>query len=599
MSKQTYSQGANYKHKKKNSTPSNYNGRIYNTIYLEHFKLSSPPFSITPDPAFFVPITQYEEAIAHLLFGLESSGIVVLTGSVGVGKTTTIRKFIKSSPKKTYISSIVATNYSSRDFLHAVCDSFSIPYDLDDDMSIKGMFDLISNFVMDLHNRGKRCLLLIDEAQSLSYDVFETIKTLTNLETDEKKLLQIVLVGVSELNQKLNSMELVSIEQRVIARYHLRNLEKDNIKEYINSRLSVAGGNPNIFSDDALSIIMSITKGSPRSINILCDHCMMAAYAKGFYIVDSSLVNTVYLEQEVNKVQSNVNTHAQRLNVTSTNIALARITGSLLSNKALFAMLGIFLFFISLLVWLMLPFFSDNIDNISIDNTTAIEQLTSRENNSTNDNFVNLEDIQISDISTDGTIDYSEGLAVDRIPSTPKEKLMSLWSDEISYNWPCDVEIADWYCHRINLQNTNSLWVHNIPVLIEWNSEEVALISANENFVTIWQDTQETQISREDFISTWSGTAYMVFPIPANFAYPLRLDDVNDFIYWIDERLSSLEGVNKSQYQNVYNAAFSQRVRSFQEDQRLGGNGRFFGIITYLRLQQLTNTQFIRLSRIE
>ncbi len=254
-------------------------------MYKKYFGMKRSPFSIAPDPRFLYVSEQHREAMAHLLYGIRSDGgFVLLTGEVGTGKTTIVRRVLQAPRKSIVVAFIIHPALSVAELLAAICDEFGISYPRK--TSIKDLVDRINAFLLDLNAKRKKAILIIDEAQNLSYDVLEQIRLLTNLETNERKLLQIILVGQPELRDKLARPELKQLAQRIVARCHLEALSKADLFIYVNHRLGVARGKSDLFSQDALNSLYVYSGGIPRLINIICDRALLGAYVLRKEIVD-------------------------------------------------------------------------------------------------------------------------------------------------------------------------------------------------------------------------------------------------------------------------------------------------------------------------
>ena len=254
-------------------------------MYQQFFGLKQAPFSIAPDPRYLFMSERHREALAHLLYGVGGGGgFVLLTGEIGAGKTTVCRCFLEQIPRRCNVAYIFNPKLTVAELLKSVCDEFHIPYEHRGPgvPTVKDHLDPLNKFLLDTHAVGQNNVLIIDEAQSLSADVLEQLRLLTNLETNERKLLQIVLIGQPELRTMLARPELEQLAQRVIARFHLEALSQAETVQYIRHRLAVAGmtgGHP--FDRPAMRRVHHWTRGVPRRINLLCDRALLGAYATG------------------------------------------------------------------------------------------------------------------------------------------------------------------------------------------------------------------------------------------------------------------------------------------------------------------------------
>ncbi|HOL38570.1 MAG TPA: AAA family ATPase, partial [Rubrivivax sp.] len=266
-------------------------------MYLEHFRLRKEPFSTAPDPRFLFMTEQHREALAHLLYGVRAGGgFVLLTGAIGAGKTTICRCFLEQVPEECSVAYIFNPSLTVLELLQTVCQEFGIAVPAAAQLSVKMHVEALNGFLLALHGRGGNAVLVIDEAQSLAPEVLEQLRLLTNLETDERKLLQIILIGQPELRQMLARPDLEQLAQRVIARYHLDALDAAQTQAYVRHRVAVAGGEEAPFERDALAALHALSRGVPRRINLLADRALLGAYAKGQRRVDRSTLGRAALE---------------------------------------------------------------------------------------------------------------------------------------------------------------------------------------------------------------------------------------------------------------------------------------------------------------
>lgn len=259
-------------------------------MYNAFFGLTSQPFSIAPNPEFMFLGNRHTEALAHLRYGLgDAGGFVLLTGEVGTGKTTVSRCLLAELPANTQVAFILNPTLSELELLAAVCDELKIRYKKTD-ASLKNLTDKITAKLSKNHQAGINTILIIDEAQHLQPAVLEQLRLLTNLETNTKKLLQVILIGQPELQQLLQRQDLRQLAQRITARYHLMPLTMDEVRLYVQHRLQVAGCQRPVFNDAALKALFRFSGGIPRLLNLLCDRAMLGAYSQQRAMVDARLV---------------------------------------------------------------------------------------------------------------------------------------------------------------------------------------------------------------------------------------------------------------------------------------------------------------------
>jgi general secretion pathway protein A len=270
-------------------------------MYASYFGLKQEPFSIAPDPRYLFMSERHREALAHLLYGLGAGGgFVLLSGEIGTGKTTVCRQFLEQIPANCNVAYIFNPKLTVTELLQSVCDEFHITVPARQDaqpLTVKDYLDPLNDFLLRAHASGRNNVLIIDEAQNLSAEVLEQLRLLTNLETRERKLLQIILIGQPELREMLARPELEQLAQRVIARYHLDALTPSETGQYIEHRLQVAGLDRALpIERKAMQRIHRLSRGVPRRINLLCDRALLGAFATSRATVDSAVVDRAAAE---------------------------------------------------------------------------------------------------------------------------------------------------------------------------------------------------------------------------------------------------------------------------------------------------------------
>jgi general secretion pathway protein A len=257
-------------------------------MYRHHFGLAEAPFSIAPDPRYLYLSQRHQEALAHLLYGVNGDGgFVLLTGEVGAGKTTVCRCLLQQIPVSCDVAYIFNPRLTVEELLSTICVEFGIAYP-PGNTSIKVFVDCINAYLLDAHAKGRHTVLIIDEAQNLAADVLEQMRLLTNLETNQRKLLQIILLGQPELAAMLERPELRQLGQRIVARYHLGPLTKSEVAAYVQHRLEVSGAQRQLFPARLMGRLYRLSGGVPRVINVLCDRALLGAYVQSKERVDAA-----------------------------------------------------------------------------------------------------------------------------------------------------------------------------------------------------------------------------------------------------------------------------------------------------------------------
>jgi len=266
-------------------------------MYLSYFGLAEAPFSIAPAPRYLYMSQRHQDALAHLLYGVNGEGgFVLLTGEVGTGKTTVSRCLLEQIPESCDVAYIFNPKLTVEELLSTICVEFGIACP-PGNTSIKVFVDCINSHLLDAHAKGRHSVLIIDEAQNLSAEVLEQMRLLTNLETSERKLLQIILIGQPELAAMLQRQDLRQLAQRIVARYHLGKLSKTEVVAYVQHRLEVAGTQRQLFPLAIMGRLHRLSGGIPRIINVLCDRALLGTYAQGKERVDRAT-----LEQSAREV---------------------------------------------------------------------------------------------------------------------------------------------------------------------------------------------------------------------------------------------------------------------------------------------------------
>jgi general secretion pathway protein A len=263
-------------------------------MYKSFYNLQRNPFEITPDPSFLFPTVRHNEALASLYYGVTAHrGVVVLTGEVGTGKTLILRSLLGLLQRRDVAFALIFNpRLSPLEFMRYILRDFGLPVG---DKAKDELIHILNNFLLQRHQNKLTTILVVDEAHHLSAEILEEIRLLTNLETSQKKLLQIILAGQPELDLKLDSHELRQLKQRVALRCHLDSLTVNEAREYMSRRLRIAGAPSavQIFSGPAIEAVFRHSRGIPRLINTICENALLAGYAHHAPTITSEIIDGV------------------------------------------------------------------------------------------------------------------------------------------------------------------------------------------------------------------------------------------------------------------------------------------------------------------
>jgi general secretion pathway protein A len=295
-------------------------------VYKSFYGLQKNPFEITPDPAFLFPTPRHNEALASLYYGVTAHrGFVVLTGEVGTGKTLLLRSLLGLLQRRDVAFALIFNpSLSPLEFVRYIAGDFGLPVT---GKAKDELIHVLNAFLVQRHQQGLTTLLVVDEAHLLSAEILEEIRLLTNLETAQQKLLQIVLAGQPELDQKLDSFGLRQLKQRVALRCHLDPLSLEETRKYTERRLQIGGAlaESKIFSDPAISVVYRHSKGIPRLINTICENALLSGYAKRAATITPEIIETIAqdLRLGVVTVSEKANSEAPRAQHDQSELLLA------------------------------------------------------------------------------------------------------------------------------------------------------------------------------------------------------------------------------------------------------------------------------------
>jgi general secretion pathway protein A len=282
-------------------------------MYKRFFGLKENPFNVNPDPRYLYLTQQTEETLASLTYGIETrKGIITLTGEVGTGKTTLINRVLNwLDSRRIRTAFLFNSRMNTNQLFDFILAAFAIPCD---SKSKSQQLMKLNNWLLDRYRAGETTVLIVDEAQNLTYPVLEEIRLLTNLETSREKLLQIILSGQTELEEKLKLPQLRQLRQRITLRSKTVPLSKEQAREYISERLRIAGANGQpIFSQEAIDIVFRYAEGIPRVVNLLCEHSLINAFVEHQRPIQPEIVEKVAKEFELDEVKPTASPDSLRI----------------------------------------------------------------------------------------------------------------------------------------------------------------------------------------------------------------------------------------------------------------------------------------------
>lgn len=570
-------------------------------MYQEFFGLKEAPFSIAPNPHYLYMSKQHHEALAHLVYGVgRDGGFVLLTGEVGTGKTTVCRCFLEQIPADTDVAFILNPKLNAEQLLATICDELGISY-INDEVTIKELVDSINLYLLKSHAQGRHTVLIIDEAQNLAPEVLEQLRLLTNLETHEKKLLQIVLLGQPELQDMFLRPDLRQLAQRVTARFHLKELQLSELGPYVRHRLGVAGGKDivNIFPEKTLKKLYAITTGVPRIINLVCDRAMLGAYTQNQRTVDVRTLERAAREILGSSYPSTLKTPLWFKSMSGGQVALV---GSLLALGAM-------------LVWAAQGVHI----NIAIGPAATASQQAGEtagkivraagessssetENAESSAPGAGVVDTLAEKAAVTGLL-ASEGDATDvanvttedsdNADATPPASLVSLLGEEGANNevfayrellavWSqsSDAQTSAKACQQAKrvgifcLSRSGSLgYLRHLgmPAVVTLYTSTggkayAVLRRLDTGLVTLWLKNQEITISEDEFNKVWRGQFTLMWKAPGGFNSPLQPGAISPLTRWLRDGFAALDKQTPAQGGATYDPALVERVRSFQRE---------------------------------
>jgi general secretion pathway protein A len=541
-------------------------------MYHDFFGLKEPAFSIAVNPRYLFMSDQHREALAHLLYGIQNGGFVMLTGEVGTGKTTIIRCLLEQLPPNTDMAIILNPMGSAPELLSTICDELGVSYIMDE-LTVKGLTDSLNQFLLDNHRKGRKTVLLIDEAQLLRVPVLEQIRLLTNLETTTEKLLQIMLVGQPELKKLLARPALRQLSQRITARFHLEALSLAETNAYIGHRLKIAGlpEHQQPFSDAMIKKIHAFSGGIPRLINVISERLLLGAYAQNHHHIDKHIFAAA-----VKEVAGTITQEEEKLATTRTSWHVVFVA----------ALMGIMA-----LVWFLVP------DEAPLSVAPVVaETMSSAASGQTS--------------SASSSAEVKKQLAAGSLnelrnqPKPVSEVVAMAIRDQAAaqlalFNYvgiaaadkksPCLlVKDADYVCEKARINSWDELKDINRPGLLTLATSDkkwvyALLIGLSENHALVLENGAEKIVRWSEIADVWNGDLLYVWSRPQSFESELQLGDKSDLVTWIAEQFATLDQQPAPLTRQFFTERLQKRIELFQTTQNIFPNG----VITAQTLRRL------------
>jgi general secretion pathway protein A len=515
-------------------------------MYTSFFGLNEKPFTITPDPRYLFMSERHGEGLAHLVYGVtESGGFIQLTGEVGTGKTTLVRTLLGQIPAEVDIALILNPQLTAVEFLMTICEELRVGLPKQR-YSAKALIDALNEHLLDAHARGRRTILLVDEAQNLSEGVLEQLRLLTNLETARQKLLQIILIAQPELREKLAQESLRQLAQRVTGRYHLEPLSADEASRYIDHRLRVAGALTEIFEPAAKREVYRLSGGVPRIINVICDRALLGAYSKEMRTVNKRMVR---------KAASEVSGQTVRPGLLKWLLPALGIAGLVLAGMVLRS--------------------GTETDNEAPD--AGQPTLPTTQAATERGPAIAATDPVTESIATD-----IERLFTGYANATGYEALLALWgiSYEAGSGTACaQAEAAGLRCYfqRGTWSNIRQL---DRPVILTLTGKngvghEMALVGLDDDTAMLATADDAVRVAVKDLSDYWFGQYMLIWRPPNGVEEAVGPGMRSETVRWLRQSLAELDGksVPGSAGSDLYDAELEQQVIAFQREHRLEADG--------------------------
>jgi len=537
-------------------------------MYIEYFNLNEAPFSLTPNPRYLFMSELHREGLAHLLYGVQQyGGFVQLTGEVGSGKTTLCRCLIHQLPPDTDVALILNPRLTAIELLATVCDELGIPYPPETN-SIKVLVDALNQRLLETHAHNRRTVLIIDEAQNLDSEVLEQIRLLTNLETSQEKLLQIILLGQPELLTLLKRPNLRQLSQRITARYHLEPLSRTDTYTYVQHRLRVAGRQEPLFTRRALNCVFRMSGGVPRLINIICDRALLGAYARDKRVIDVPVIRRAAKEAsgETSRLRRFLLTGPRPRNIRVV-ISASRI------RLFLFAWLATAVLALATVAsFIYSPIRSAPSNNDAQEAASRNNVPGDKASHAVPDvpETAARNDSPIEEIPPSALVDILSG--VPRNGASSFADLFTLWGVALpagtTESGCVKGMIPDFECLP-QRGGWPRLRRYNLPAILELllpNGERrrVVLAGLDDETAALIIRGRMLKVSIQEIARLWDGS-FMLLWKPPDIERPISAGAAGESVEWLQRALDRLDGKPESDVSGVFDEELEQRVLDFQK----------------------------------
>ena len=599
-------------------------------MYNEYFGFKESPFSIAPDPRYLYMTAQHREALAHLVYGLNSEGgCILLTGEVGTGKTTICRCLLEQIPEQANVALVLNPKVSEIELLESICDELKISYP-DASNSVKIYTDRIYDFLLTSNHNNEKTVLIIDEAQNLSSKVLEQLRLLTNLETNQRKLLQIIILGQPELLDILARTEMRQLAQRITARFHLEPLTRHEVKAYVSHRLAVAGQNIQLFPDKSIKLLYRLSNGIPRLINIICDRALLGAYVEEQYAVNPATIKKAAKEvfgelKNVEKQQKNkrwlypLAAFTSIIVITIAIIFYFKNTEDKTSSLQALALSAIQAEPLALnakdknkvqkpsedtevtseyLTQTPVKQNTKESTAISLTSTNEIEPLNVTETQVVETPAAEIQaaEIPVVEISTDTAYDNIDTILNTRGNSrgSAYQQLFKTWGqhyNEKIFKTACKQAATHSLSCLFKQGNLNSLKAHNRPAVLtlvnkQGETRYVTITSIDSDVATIYSNNTAYTVKLGELDKYWYGKFILFWKKPDHYITAISPGDSGAIINWLNTQLDKINSELTEAAITTYDDYLVKRVIVFQSRHGLTADG-IVGPVTIIHL----NTQ--------